>query len=62
MSLAVALRSCVNLSDEERARHGAQGRALVRARFTWETVAAQSLMVYRWLVDDGPAPDTVFNG
>jgi len=38
---------------------GARGRALVRERFTWRSIARDHATVYRWMRDGGPTPACV---
>ncbi len=38
---------------------GANGRALVAARFTWPKIAADLKSVYEWVLGQGPKPDCV---
>jgi poly(glycerol-phosphate) alpha-glucosyltransferase len=58
-SIATALRRGFAMSDAERAAMGEQGRRLVADRFTWPRVAEQLLAVYRWVLGQGPQPDSV---
>jgi glycosyltransferase involved in cell wall biosynthesis len=45
--LAAALSEAMSLTDEERARMGANGRRLVEAKYRWEAVAERVVEVYR---------------
>lgn len=56
---ARALRDFLALPPDRRAELGANGLALVRARFTWERIGAELLAVYRWLVEGGPPPASI---
>jgi poly(glycerol-phosphate) alpha-glucosyltransferase len=58
-SIAAVLRRGFAMSDAERAAIGEHGRRLVAARFTWPQVAEQLLAVYRWVLGQGPMPDSV---
>ncbi|MBK1706972.1 glycosyltransferase [Halochromatium glycolicum] len=58
-SIAAALRRGFAMSDAERAAMGEQGRRLVADRFSWPRVAEQLLAVYRWVLGQGPQPDSV---
>ena len=49
----------VGLESGDLAEMGPKGRALVEARYTWESVAADLYAVYAWLVHGGPPPATV---
>jgi glycosyltransferase involved in cell wall biosynthesis len=57
--IAAGLRRLFALSDAERRAVGACGRALVRARFTWASVAEQMSAVYRWVLGGGSPPACV---
>jgi poly(glycerol-phosphate) alpha-glucosyltransferase len=51
---------CAHLDNEPLlAATGRAGRALVEDRFTWDQVVEQRLILYRWLIDGGPAPGFV---
>jgi len=47
------------LSDTDRGLMGRRGVQLVHDRFTWSTVAAQMLDVYRWVCGQDDVPDCV---
>lgn len=57
--IAGGLACLLDASHAERRAIGANGRALVEKRFTWDQVAGQMRDVYGWLIDGGPMPDTV---
>lgn len=59
-AMATALRQFFAMTDGERHRMGAEGRALVAERFTWRNVASQMGEVYRWVLGHGSRPPTVF--
>lgn len=58
-SIAAALRQLFGMPDTERQATGERGRQLVAERFTWPRVAEQMLEVYRWVLGQGPMPDSV---
>ena len=58
-SVASRLRDLLALSDGDRQAMGSRGRAEVERRYTWPTVAAQLVEVYRWLLGGGERPATV---
>jgi glycosyltransferase involved in cell wall biosynthesis len=59
VSVAARLRDLLALSGAERRAMGGRGRAEVELRYTWPTVAAQLLEVYRWLLGGGERPASV---
>ncbi len=56
--LVAALRAATALSDAERAAMGARGRVYVR-RYDWDTIAAETLALYRWVLGQGERPACV---
>jgi glycosyltransferase involved in cell wall biosynthesis len=58
-SIAQGLERLFAMDREQLHAMGNRGRALVESKFTWPTVAAQMMDVYRWLLDQGPQPDCV---
>lgn len=56
--LVDALNEAMSLSDEERSNMGARGRDYVQ-RYNWESIAHQTIDVYRWVLKQGPKPDCV---
>lgn len=59
-SLRGALQVATAASDTERRAMGGRGRTLVEERYAWETIAAQMLAVYEWLLSPRSAvPSTV---
>jgi glycosyltransferase involved in cell wall biosynthesis len=58
-AIAAGLRRLFALSDAQRLAMGARGRALVRERFTWASVAAQTAAVYQWVLGGGSPPSCV---
>ena len=55
-TLAVALEHCFRLSVHERVAMGSAGQALVRERFSWPHVAAQTRELYAWVLGGGAPP------
>lgn len=55
-SIAGALRTLFDMTPEQRALMGAQGRALVERQFTWQSVAARMDRLYQWARDGGAYP------
>lgn len=58
-AIAATLERLFGLSDAEQCIMGEQGRRLVAERFTWPRVAEQMVAVYRWVLGQGPMPDSV---
>ena len=56
-SLFKGLKQAFNVSDEERRRMGAKGRAWMEESFSWTAVAHQMAATYAWASGCGPAPD-----
>ncbi len=56
---AEAIRYLFSLTPQEREKMGRQGRSLVEQRFTWESVAARTSEVYRWLGGEVGIPSCV---
>ena len=50
-SLTQTLVTAITLSDEERSQMGLNGRAWVNQAFGWQSIAADMMEVYRWLMD-----------
>jgi glycosyltransferase involved in cell wall biosynthesis len=53
------LRDLLERSPDERAELGANGRALVEHRYTWDQQAQRLAEVYRWIDAGGSAPESV---
>lgn len=58
-SISEGLCTLFSMNDADRMTMGAKGRELVKARFTWKSVAAQMREVYEWMLGGGPAPECV---
>jgi len=58
-SIAQGLQRLFAMDCEELQTMGNRGRALVEGTFSWPTVAARMMSVYRWLLEGGPLPDCV---
>jgi poly(glycerol-phosphate) alpha-glucosyltransferase len=58
-SIAKGLKKLFSMSDDERRTMGQSGFALVKARFSWSTIAAELKAVYGWLLGHETKPDSV---
>lgn len=58
-SLGAAMAEAMAMSPDARRRMGARGHAHVRRDFAWDSIAAQTLGFYQWLLHGGPVPDFV---
>lgn len=58
-SIGTALSLLFSMSEEDRQAMGTRGRRLVEERFAWPKIARDMCEVYRWVVGQGPRPDTV---
>lgn len=56
--LVQALREAMSLTDDERRAMGIRGREYVK-RYDWDSIAQQTIEVYRWVLGQGPMPDCV---
>lgn len=57
--LVAAFREAMSLRDRERRDMGERGREYVR-RFDWDTIAQQTIGVYRWVLGEGEKPVCVY--
>jgi glycosyltransferase involved in cell wall biosynthesis len=57
--IAVGVRQLLEMSADDRVAMGARGRALVAEKFSWSKIGEQVHAVYEWIINGGPAPDTV---
>ena len=57
--LVQALRAAMALSDDERRAMGTRGREYIQ-RYNWDTIAQQTIEVYRWVLGKGSKPDCVW--
>ena len=55
------LLAVLSLSNQQREHMGQVGYDLVRAGYTWDMVAAQTLNLYRWLHGSGTRPNFVYD-
>lgn len=53
------LRTLLDMTDEQRRIIGLNGRRLVLERFSWSAVVPQLVSVYRWVLGEGPQPESV---
>ncbi|MFZ0436055.1 MAG: glycosyltransferase [Chthoniobacterales bacterium] len=61
-SIARGLDALFSMSEGDLLTMGEKGRELVKARFTWKTVAAQMREVYEWMLGGGATPGCVRKG
>lgn len=61
-SIAEGLRTLFSMNEADLISMGDKGRELVKARFTWQTVAALMREVYDWMLGGGSAPGCVRKG
>ena len=59
--LVLALRQAMSLTDNERRSMGMRGRNYVQ-RYDWDSIAQQTIAVYRWVLGQGSKPDCVYLG
>ncbi len=57
--LTSALQEAMSMSDAERLVMGMRGREYVR-RYDWDSIAKQTIAVYRWVLGQGSKPDCVY--
>ena len=53
------LQELLAKSPNELRAMGNRGRELVESRYQWDTVAQDTLTLYRWLINGGPTPECV---
>jgi glycosyltransferase involved in cell wall biosynthesis len=58
-ALAQALTEAMRLTDEKRREMGKQGADWARSRFNWPSVAQDTRLLYRWIIEGGKAPGYV---
>lgn len=58
-AMAAALKEAMSLPCEQRHAMGARGRAWMKRDFTWDSIAAQMMQVYSWLVGASDRPSSV---
>jgi len=58
-ALQEALFQAIRMTDSELAAMGERGRQLVSAKYTWRAAAQKAVVLYSWLLGDGPTPDFV---
>jgi glycosyltransferase involved in cell wall biosynthesis len=59
VEIAAGLARLTGMQAAERIAMGRAGRRLVETHFSWKKVAAETLLLYKWLVADCPQPRTV---
>lgn len=58
-SLVEGMAELFCMSDKERHEYGQRGRALVEQKFTWASIGAEMVDMYRWLLGGGASPASV---
>lgn len=58
-SIAAGLVHMASLDGAARRQMGEAGRHLAASRFSWPAIAADMVGVYRWLMGEGPRPESV---
>ena len=58
-SIASGLCALFAMSHSQLAQMGNRGLSLVSQKFNWPTIAEEMLMVYRWVLRQGPLPDCI---
>ena len=58
-SLSAGLAKMLKTPDNRRSEMGARAAALVRGRYSWDSVAREMLEVYRWILGRRDAPQCV---
>jgi glycosyltransferase involved in cell wall biosynthesis len=58
-ALRDALTQVIRLPVAELAAMGARGRELVSTHYTWRNAAEKTILLYHWLLSQGPQPDFV---
>ena len=53
------LQELLAKSPAELRAQGALGRSLIESRYQWDTVAQETLGLYRWLIHGGATPECV---
>lgn len=60
-STEAGLRDLLTLSDEKLRAMSRAAASLVRSRYTWDSVARQTLDMYRWVANGGQRPDFILD-
>jgi len=55
-SISEALTKLAAMDDAQLARMGMRGYRLVRNKFTWQSAARKTLLMYKWLMGLEPRP------
>lgn len=58
-AIACALARLLRCNDQQRQQMGNNGRLLVEGKYTWQQVAMQMQLVYRWIMAGGTPPACV---
>lgn len=59
VALLEALTEAMNLPAELRSEMGKRGYLLIKAKYSWNSVAEQMASVYRWILGGGKPPDCI---
>ncbi len=59
--LVAALDEAMAMPADQRRAMGRRGRQLIESKYTWPSIAEQSLALYRWVCGGGPAPDCLLD-
>jgi poly(glycerol-phosphate) alpha-glucosyltransferase len=55
-SIRNGISEIIEMSDMQRQEMGDRARAIVKAGYSWPSIASKFLSVYRWLLGEGPEP------
>jgi len=57
--LSEALKEAMTMTDQERFEMGNRGRRLVESSYSWDKIAADMALVYKWVLEGGEPPSNV---
>lgn len=60
-SILLGLRALGRQSEAERRAMGLNGRNLVESVYAWPSVVRELMQVYRWCLEQGPRPSTMYD-
>ena len=58
-SIAAGIRQIIALTPTEREEVGGRGLALVKAEYSWPSVAEKMLAIQKWAAYGGPIPESI---